>query len=127
MVVGNPGQEISLVFYRVGSSGKPYLPVDGAGGCIMPCGGHVELMPPTLFEESEFYHFVAHDVGVGGKPFFDSAQCVLHHVVPVFLVERHNFERQVEFRGNIAAHLDVLLGRAITLVVIHTDADIEKV
>jgi hypothetical protein len=48
-------------------------------------------------------------------------------MIPILLVQRHNLERQTVAMGNERTHLNVLLGTAVALVIIHSDADIKQV
>ena len=92
----------------------------------MAGGGEVELMAPSLLEVAELYHLVAHDVGVRCETGTHRTQGVFHHIFPVLFVERHHFEGQVELLCEIAAHLDVFLGGAVPLAVVHPDAYVEQ-
>ena len=57
----------------------------------------------------------------------DCAQGIFHHVVPILLVQRHHLKRQAIAVRDEGTHLNVLLGTAIALVVVHPDTDIEQV
>ncbi len=127
LFVGDARQEVGLVFYRIDCRGEIFHAVDYRRRGIVAGGGEVELMPPALLEVAELYHFVAHDVGVRRKPRAHGAEGVLHHILPVFLMQRHYLQRQVELLGVVAAHLDILFGRAVAFAVVHPDADVEKV
>ena len=69
LFVGYPRKKIGLVLYRVDSGSQPRLAVDNVGGGVVACSRLVKFMPPPLFEETELDHFVAHNVGIGRKPF----------------------------------------------------------
>ena len=48
-------------------------------------------------------------------------------MIPIFLVQRYHLEGQAVTPRDEGTHLDVLLGTAITLVIVHADADVEQV
>ena len=95
LFAGYACEEVGLIFYGVDCRGEPFkaIVVDICR-CIVPCGGLGELMSPTVFEISEFNDGVAHYVGIGSEAGADGAQCILHDVIPVFLMERYDIERQ---------------------------------
>ena len=88
--------------------------------------GLVEVLAPALLEETEFYEFVAHHVGMRRKTLLYSAQCICHYMVPVFFVQRYYFRRQTVFSGYEGAHLDVFLSGAVSLAVVHAYADVKQ-
>ena len=90
LVIADLGQEVGLVLDGVGGRAEPAEAVafDHAG---IVAGGHlVELMAPASFERQ----LVSHHVGMWREPLSDGAERVGHDAVPVFLVERHDLERQ---------------------------------
>ena len=128
LVVGDAREEVSLVLDRVGSSGEPLIAtVVNLGGGIVPRGGDIKLVSPTLLEEAKFDDEVAHHIGVGGTSFLDCLQGIIHDVLPILLVEWDHLERQVVTRGDELTHLDILLVGAVARVVVASDADIEEV
>ena len=127
LLIGDARQKVGLVLDRIHGSGEVYLVAHAGGGGVVARGGHVELMAPALLEVAELDHAVAHDVGIGRKPLAHCAQGVFHHIVPILLMERHHIEGQIVAPGDVSAHLYVLLGRAVALVVVEAYADVEKV
>lgn len=127
LLVGDLGQEIGLVLDGVDRCGQVFHAVDDSGRGIMARRRHVKVLAPALLKEAELDHAVTHHVGVGREAGLDGAQGILHHVVPILLVQRHHLERQAVTMRDEGAHLDVLLGAAIALVVVHADADVEQV
>ena len=125
LVVGDAAEKICLILDAIHTCTEPYETVDLMRGGIVAGRCLVEFMTPTLLEEAELDHFVAHDIGVGCETFAHCPQSIVHHVVPIFLMERHDIKRQTVETGDVAAHLNVLLGRAVALAVVKTDAYIE--
>ncbi len=97
------------------------------GSGIVARGSFVEFMAPALFEEAEFDHLVAHDVGVRSESGAHGPERIVHHIVPILLVERHHIKWQSVAACYERAHLDVFLGRAVALAVVKPDSYIEKV
>ena len=126
LVVGDARQEVGLVLDGVDGGAQPLEAVTLDGGGIVAGGGEVELVAPALLEESELDHAVAHDVGVGGEALSHGLEGILHHVVPIFLVERDHLEGEAVAGGDALAHLDVFLGGAAALVVVAADAYVEQ-
>ena len=127
LLVGDLCQEIGLVLDGIDCRGQVFHAVDDTGCGIMARRRHVKVFAPTLLKEAELDHAVAHHVGVGREAGLDGAQGILHHVIPVLLVQRHHLERQAVAVSDEGAHLDVLLGAAIALVIVHADAYVEQV
>ena len=126
LLVADLCKEISLVLHRVNCRGEILATVDKVGGSIVSGSGEVEILSPSLLKVAELYHLVAHHIGVRSETSLHGAQSILHHILPVFLVERHHLKGQAILPRNELAHFNVLLSRAVTLAVIHTDANVEK-
>ena len=127
LVIGNLGEEIGLILDGIHCCRQVFHAVDDFGRGVMACGGLVKVLAPALLEKAELDHAVAHHVGIGGEPRLDGAQRIFHDVVPVLLMKRHHVKGQAVAVRDEGTHLDVLLGAAIALAVIHADADIEQV
>ena len=107
-------KEVGLVFHRVGSGCEIHKPVLFYCVGVVPGGGAVKLVSPPLFKESEFNHPVAHYVGVRGEPCLDGVYGVLHDIVPILVVERHNVKRQFVAGSYRTAHFYVLFRVAVS-------------
>ena len=127
LVVGDLCQEVGLVLDGIHRRGEVFHAVNDIGGRIMPRSSQVKILAPPLLKEAELDHPVAHHVGVGRQAGTHGAQGIFHHVVPVFLMQRHHLERQAVAMRDEGTHLDVLLGTAVALVIVHADADVEQV
>ena len=65
LLVGYLRKKVGLVLNRVDCRSQIFHTVNHVGGCIVPGCRHVELTAPAFLEISEFYHLIAHHVGVG--------------------------------------------------------------
>ena len=119
-------QKIGLIFHGIGRRGKIQLAVLLFYRGIVPGGCLVKILAPPLLKESEFDYFVAHHVRMWRQPLLNGAQSISHDMIPVFLMKRHYLQRELIFVGDQCTHLYIFIGRAISLVVIHTDTYIEK-
>ena len=126
LVVGNLREEVGLIFDRVNCCSQVFGAVNLACSGIVSCGSEIKVLSPALLEIPKFYHAVAHHVGIRSESSFNSAQSILHDIVPILLMQRHDLERQAIAMSNEVAHLDVFLGTAVALVVIHSNANVEK-
>ena len=126
LFIGYLREEVGLVLYRVDSRGEIFGAVDFTGGGIVSCCSEIKIFAPSLLEIPELNHAVAHHVGVGSESCLDSAQSILHDVVPVFLVQRYHLQWQSISVSDEVAHLDVFLGAAVALVVVHANANVEQ-
>ena len=126
LLVGDLSKEVGLILYRVDRRGEIVLAVDKVGSGIMPSGSHIEVLSPALLKVAELYHLIAHHIRVWSESALDCAQSILHNIVPVFLVQRNNFERQTIAVSNGCAHLNIFFCRAVALVCIHSDTDIKQ-
>ena len=124
LVVGDAGEEVGLILYRIYGRAEPHLAVALHRGGVMPRGRAVERVAPALLEVTELDDAVAHDVGVGRESAAHSVERILHHVLPVFVVKAYYIERQTVASRYEAAHLYVLLGRAVAVFTV--DADVEQ-
>ena len=122
-------EEVGLVLHRVEGSGEEDRTADLGGTGIMARGGAVVSVATALLEGTELDEFVAHHVGVGREAATDALDGVRHHVVPVLFVEVDLLETEAVFAGYIARYLNILLGGTVDVafLVLHADADIEKV
>ena len=127
LLVGNLRQEIGLVLDRVNRRGQIFHTIYNLGSRIMPSCGHVKVLTPPLLKKTELDHAVAHHVGVGRETCLDGAQGVFHHMIPVLLMQRHHLKRQAVAMCDEGTHLDIFLGTAVTLIIIHANADVKQV
>ena len=109
LVVGYPCEKVGLVLHRIGGGAEPQFSILLHHRGIVSGGGSVEVLAPALLKIAEFHQLVAHHVGMRGEAFPDGAQCVGHHTVPVFLMERHHVEWKIITACYQSAHLDILL------------------
>ena len=113
LAIGDTCQKVGLVFYGIDGGAEPHFSVVFHGGGVMAGGSAVEFVSPPLFEIAEFDDAVAHYVGVGRETSAHGIERVLHHVVPVFVVQGYDVERERVFTRYEAAHLDVFFGCAV--------------
>ncbi len=111
LAAGDPCKEVGLVLYRVCCRGQPFAPllIDG-GGCVVAGYRGCEVLAPPFLEVAELDNGIAHYVGIGRKSLADGSQGVVHHIIPVLLVQRHHIERQAVAPGDECAYLYVLVG-----------------
>ena len=126
LVVGDLSKEVGLIFNRINCCSEILDAIKLASGGIMPGGGKVKILAPTSLKVSKLYHAVAHHVGVGCEPSLNRAQSIVHDVIPVLLMQRHHLERKPIAMRDEVTHLNVLLGTTIALVIIHANANVEK-
>ena len=101
-------KKVGLVFYGVGTCGKPHIAVAVLfSGGIVPGGGIIVIMTYSLFENAEFYKSVAHHVRIWCKAFAQAFNGISYHVFPIFLVQVHTFEFAAIFTCNHSGHSPV--------------------
>ena len=61
-------------------------------GGVVACGYLVVAVTYLVFEGSEFYQLVAHDIGVWGESEPDSLDGVTYDSFPVFFLQVYDFE-----------------------------------
>jgi hypothetical protein len=118
-------KEISLVLDPVDRRSKINFPVDYIRSGIVPGCRLVEILAPPLLEIAELYHLVAHHIRIRRKPCLHSTQRILHHIVPILLMQRDHLKRQSVFMRDSRTHFYILFGRTVTFIRIHTDTYIE--
>ena len=121
------GQEIRLVFNRVFGCSKPRLAVLPDGGGVMPCCRKIKILSDPLFETAELDEFVTHHIRIRRQSFPYFINRVGGHILPVFLMQVHDFQGQTILTGNGSGHFNIFFGRAIHILrPVHTYFDIEK-
>ena len=127
LLTGDLSQKIGLILDGVDSRGQIFHAINHTSGGVVPGGGEVEVVAPSLLEIAELDHSVAHHIGIGSEALLHGAQRISHDAVPIFILQRHHVEGQPIAASDELAHLDVLVGRAVALATLHADADIEQV
>ena len=90
LLVGDLRQEVGLVFHRIHCHSQVFGVAHKGCVGIMPGGGDIEVFTPALLKVAKLDHAIAHHIGIGCESRFHGAQCIFHHIVPIFLVERNH-------------------------------------
>ena len=126
LLVGDLSQEVGLVFHRVNSHCQIFGIAHECGVGVVPCGSHVEILAPALLKIAKLNHAVAHHIGIWSEPLLHGAERIFHHIVPIFLMQRHHFKWQAVFLGNQRTHFNIFFCGTVALVGVHSYTDIEQ-
>ena len=126
LLITNLSQEIGLVLDGIGRSSQIIPAIYLAYVGVMACGRFVELMAFEALEIPELDNLVAHHVRMRSQSFLYCLQGIAHHIVPIFLMQRYNLQREIIPACYEAAYFYVLVGIAVTAVVIASYTYVEK-
>ena len=104
------GQEIRLVFNRVFGCSKPRLAVLPDGGGVMPCRRKIEILSDLLFETAKLDEFVTHHIRIRCQSFLYFINRVGGHILPILLMQIHDFQGQTILTGNGSGHFNIFFG-----------------